>query len=335
MNETQDRISKYLIEANKGIIFDELKEDYLKKAGVYDILNEVPVPLIFDEEGMSTLTIAFGMARVVGGDNNFVYAKQYFEYIKRILGDVAVRVLVSEGVKYATDGLFEIATMFFRTALLLEPKSLDALYLYGRACKDAYEAGSEKEKDEEYVGMFKAESLEVFEILTMLHPNFAMGYYFLGYGYLNLGLYTKAKLSWDSFMKLIDDDENATPEAVKDRDDLKNEIQGRLNSLDEPVKIEHGCNLIMGGYYQQGRDILEGYKEGRYDKWWPLWYYLGVARSAMMDVEGAIEAYKKVLVLSPSNIEVMKEFADVYEAIGDKVNRDKYLNKIELIKKTS
>lgn len=54
----------------------------------------------------------------------------------------------------------------------------------------------------------------------------------------------------------------------------------------------------------------------------------------MMDVDGAIEAYKKVLVLSPSNIDVMKELADVYEGIGDTINRDKYLNKIELIKKT-
>lgn len=346
MSENKDRISKYLIEANKGIIFDELKDDYLKKAGVQDILSGIPVPLIFDEEGMSNLTIAYGMARVVGGDNSFIYAKQYLEYIKRIMGDVAVKVLVSEGAKYASEDCFEIAAMFFRTCLMIDPRSLDALYLYGRACKDAYEDGSQREKDEKYVGLFKAESLEIFELLTMIHPRFAMGYYFLGYGYLNLGLYTKAKITWQTFMKLIDEDgaesagvdngaEIVSGAAALDRDKLKTEIQERLNALEEPVRIEYACNLVMGGYYQQGREILEEYTEGHYDKWWPLWYYLGIAKSAMMDAEGAIEAFKKVLVLSPSNTQVMQELAEVYDAIGDEVNREKYLNKIELIKKTS
>ena len=36
----------------------------------------------------------------------------------------------------------------------------------------------------------------------MIHPDFAMGYYFLGYGYANMGLYTKASLTWESFIEL-------------------------------------------------------------------------------------------------------------------------------------
>lgn len=337
LSESKDRISKYLVEANKGIIFDELKDDYLKKAGVADILHGVPVPLIFDDEGMSTLTIALGMARIVGGDNNFVYASKYIEYIKRVFGDTASRVLIGEGAKSAQAGDYEVACMFFRTALMIDPKSCDALYLYGRACKDAYEI---EEQEEEYVGRFKAEALEIFEVLTMLHPRFAMGYYFLGYGYLNLGLYTKAKLTWDSFMELSDpeaadySEDNVRGVPEDEIGDLRKEIAERMASLEEPVVIEKGCNMIMGGNFQGGLEILEKYTEGRYSQWWPLWYYIGAAKSAMMDPDGAIEAYKKVLVLSPSNTDVMKELADVYDAIGDKVNRDKYLNKIELIKST-
>ena len=77
-------------------------------------------------------------------------------------------------------------------ALFVDPDSADALYCYGRACRDAYEKG----EGEEYVGRFKAESLEAFEKLTLKKPDFDMGFYFLGYGYLNLGLYVKAKLTW-------------------------------------------------------------------------------------------------------------------------------------------
>lgn len=322
-NEQQkDRISSYLQLANQGIIFDELSKNYLAKAGVLDLLENVPVPIMVDDEGMSTLTIALGMARVIGGDNNFKYAKPYLEYVKRTLGDVAVKVLVSEGAKVATEGDYEVACMYLRTALLIDPHSLDALYLYGRALKDAYEIEG---SDEQYVGTFKAESLQVFEVLTMLHPEFAMGYYFLGYGYLNLGLYTKAKLTWDTFMELMEKEE-----LDEDSLELVKEIAQRLRALDAPMHIEEGCNLILGGDYLSGKSILEEYSKD-FEQWWPLWYYMGVAESSLGNADAAIKAYKKALQYSPSNTDVMKELCSIYEAIGDTVNLEKYTNKIQIV----
>ena len=346
MARNKDRISEYLVEANKGILFDELSDDYLAKAGVKDILHGVPVPLIFDDEGMSTLTLALGMARIVGGDINFRYADEYMKYIKHVLGEAAVRVLLSEGVKRASEEEFEIACMFFRAALVIEPESCDALYLYGRSCKDAYEAGSEMEREEAYVGNFKAESLEVFEILTMLHKDFAMGYYFLGYGYLNLGLYTKAKLTWDTFMELtlasnasgFSEDSKASEAGAAgktvggaDITALRDEIAKRLESLGEPVEIENACNMILGGNYQGGLAVLESYSKGRYSRWWPMWYYIGIAKEALSDPEGAISAFKQALKYSPSNTDVMRELVQIYEAIGDEAGRSKYAKKIDII----
>lgn len=318
----KDRISEYLQLANRGIIFDELSKDYLAKAGVLDILENVPVPILVDDEGMSTVTIALGMARIIGGDNNFRYAKQYLAYIKRVFGDVAIRVLLSEGAKAGTAGDYEVACMYFRTALLLDQKSVDALYLYGRALKDAYEI---EDHDEQYVGSFKAESLQVFEILTMLHPDFAMGYYFLGYGYLNLGLYTKAKLTWDEFMKLMEGHE-----MEDDNLELVKEIAERLRALEAPMAVEQGVNSILAGDYLSGKNTLEQYTED-FEQWWPLWYYLGVAESSLGNAEAAIKNYKKALQYSPSNIDVMKELCSIYEAIGDAENLDKYTKKIQIV----
>ncbi len=320
--QPRDRISDYLRLANRGIIFDELSKDYLAKAGVLDLLEDVPVPILVDDEGMSTLTIALGMARIVGGDNNFKYASQYIGYIKRCLGDVALRVLLSEGAKAGTGGDYEVACMYFRTALILDPHSVDALYLYGRALKDAYEI---EEHDEDYVGNFKAESLQVFEILTVMHPDFAMGFYFLGYGYLNLGLYTKAKLTWDEFMKLMEGQETDG-----DNLELVKEIAERLRALEAPMIVEQACNLILAGDYVSGKTMLKQNKE-RFEQWWPLWYYLGVADSSLGNVEAAISDYKKALQYSPSNIDVMKELCNIYEAIGDKENLDKYTKKIQIV----
>ena len=326
MSETtrsKDRISEYLQAANRGMLFDELSKDYLSRAGVLDLLGDVPVPILVDDEGMSTLTIALGMARIVGGDTNFKYAKNYLEYIKRSFGDVACKILCSEGSKSAQFGDFEVACMYFRCALVLEPQSELALYLYGRALRDAYMVEGH---DEQYVGRFKAESLEVFEILTMLHPEFDMGFYFLGYGYLNLGLYIKAKLTWDVFMKLTEGyEEGETPE-------LRKEIQERLDSMEGALAVEQAVNLINAGDYQGGKAVLEQYST-KFEQWWPLWYYLGITETALGNAEAAITAYKKALQYSPSNIEVMQELCNVYQAVGDEKNFEKYSNKIEIVKK--
>lgn len=323
-NEKKDRIAKYLQKLNGGILFDELADKYLIKAGLYDLLHGIPVPVTSDMgDELSTLTIALGMARIIGADNNFKYRDIYIKYMENIFGNNLERALIAEGAKYGKSRDYEIACMFFRAVLLVEPKSRDALYLYGRACKDAYEIPND---DETYVGNFKAESLEIFELLTMLHDEFAMGYYFLGYGYANLGLYVKAELTWNTFMELTaapDDDEIQ---------ELRSEVGERLYALNEPVKIEKGVNRILSGDYLGGIEILSKYKDGQYKDWWPLWYYLAIAEESLGNAAASIEYYKKALTYTPSNIDIMEKLASVYALIGDNENSVKYLNKIQLVK---
>ncbi len=333
MAEKKDRIGAYLEELNHEMLFDELSEDFMKEAGIYDLLAGVPVPIAVDDEGLSNISIALGMARIIGADNNFRYADKYMEYIKRTLGDVAVKVLISEAAKCANEKEYEIACMYLRTALFIDPKSVDALYLYARACQDAYQ---QEEDDENYIGSFKAESLELFELLTMLHPNFPMGYYFLGYAYLNLGLYTKAKLTWDQFMEMTQDmkkaigfDTSLEEDALAD---FRLDIAIRLDNLIAPIEIESGINAVLTGDYIKGRDILEKHGAGKYAEWWPLWYYLAGAYSGLGDGQRAIDCFKTALRLSPSNLEVMGELLEVYKALGDAENIQKYERKIEIIK---
>ena len=331
--EKKDRISKYLKEINHEMLFDELSLDFMKKSGIEDLLKDVPVPVAIDSEGLSNVSIALGMARIIGADNNFKYAKQYLEYIKRTLGDVATRVLITEAVKCANEKDFEIACMYLRTVLLMDPKSVDALYLYARACQDAYQV---EEDDEEYIGNFKAESLELFELLTIMHPEFSMGFYYLGYAYLNLGLYTKAKLTWDEFMRLTNDGKKAmTTDKTLEADalaDFRLDIAIQLDNLKEPINIEAGCNAVLTGNYLKAKELLEPYKDGNYAEWWPLWYYLAGAYSGLEDAEKAIDCFKIALRLSPSNIEVMSELVELYKVLGDEENVTKYQNKIEIIK---
>ena len=335
-NEKKDRISAYLTPLNSEMLFGELSNDFLHMMGGQEILSGIPVPISEGENGqIAVRSIVLDMAKVIGADPDFLYADKYMTYIKAVAGDQAEPMLVSEGAKLADEGRFEESCMLLRTALAIEPKSRAALYLYGRACKACYETASEDEdqsKGEAYIAAFKAESMDIFEVLTMMHPDFAMGYYFLGYAYLNLGLYLKTKLTWDDFLKYSSSaDDNGSGLDDNQLEDLRREIQGMLLDLEDPVAIEKGCNQIMQGDFLGGRDTLSKFKEGRYENWWPLWYYLGVAEASLGNLDVAIADLKKVLTLSPSNTDVMDELAQLYEAAGDTVNAAKYRNKINIV----
>ena len=328
MNE--DRISRYLGIRNHEMMFADLSSDYLERIGAADILAGIPVPVRETKDETDARDIVLDMARVVGGDPAFVYADKYIEFIRHAASEQAEPMLVAEGARSADNGDFEDACMLFRTALRIEPKSRAALYLYARACKALQD---EAEEDEERAAMFKAEAMETFEILTMMHPEFAMGYYFLGYEYLNLGLYLKTKLTWQDFLKYS----SGTELETSDMDDdmlagLREEIEGRLEELEDPIIIEDGCNKVMMGDYQGGLEILKKYREGPFAEWWPLWYYSATAELALGSSESAEECFKKVLKLSPSNTEAMEELAAIYALKGDEESAAKYRNKIKIVR---
>ena len=320
----EDRIGEFLVPHAKDYVFDELSKDYLKKNDLLDILTGIPVPInVKNMTKLHSVEIGINMSFIMGIKPNFEHNPRYVKYIQRMLDPLFmehyqrpfVEYIISEGIQAAEKKDFDCACIYFRAALVIDPAQTDALYCYARACKDSYELGQE----EDYVARYKAESIEAFEYLTLEKSDFADAYYYLGYGYLNLGLYIKAKLTWDEFMKLSDDEE------------LKQEIQERLDTLADPIEIEKGYNMIATGKFQEGYDKLLEYKTGAFENWWPLWYYLGMAAKELAKPEEAEEYFLKVLKLSPSNIETMKELVAIYQAAGNDEKASKYQDKIAIV----
>ena len=316
--EIQDRIGEFLLPHVEEFVFDELSDNYLEKAGIADILTGVPVPIRKTEmSGLTTLKIAQNMAFIIGCDINFKYRQNYIAYIERTFTKDFVKPLINDGIEGAAKNDFDYACICFRAAILMDPENVDALYCYGRACKDSYEIG----EGEDYVGRYKAEALEAFEKVTLKKPDFDMGYYFLGYAYLNLGLYVKAKLTWETFLELSKDEEQ------------KKEIKGWLAKLEDPVRIEEGYNDILAGRFDEGLGILEEYSQDeRFNTWWPMWYYLGVGYKEIERYEDSEEALLKVLKLSPSNVETMEELVHLYTLTEQEDKKEKYEKKIEVVK---
>ena len=347
--EEKDRIGQYLRPRLKEIVFDELSDAYLKRAGIEDILKGIPIPLKREELGkISTLTIAKCMAFVIGCDPEFKYKENYIAYIKRTFEVRFANALIAEGVEAAAEKkAYDYACIMFRAAMQLEPDNGDVYYCYGRACRDAYGLAAEKfessEEAEEFVGRFKAEALEAFEVATLKNPKLADAYYFLGYAYLNMGLYIKAKLTWEEYMRLTEATETSldsstgkpaeeNPAYAENLREVREEIAERLASLAKPVEIEKGYNFVISGKYEEGIEILSQYKEGEFASWWPLWFYLGTAYGELGETEKAISCFTEVLKYAPSNIESMEELVKLYEKTGNAEKAEKYTKKIGIVK---
>ena len=73
------------------MLFGELSPDFLRAMGAGELLNGVPVPISEGENGqIAVKSIVLDMAKVIGGDPDFVYADRYLAYIKAAAGEQAV-----------------------------------------------------------------------------------------------------------------------------------------------------------------------------------------------------------------------------------------------------
>lgn len=319
----EDRVGKYFKKQIKGFLFDEFSDSYIKNVGNLEFMKGVPIPLRHEDleafkggEGLQVLHIAENMSRVMGIDPNFEYNDSYIAFMNRFFNYKIVEGLVKKGRDLAEAGDIDNAIILFRAALMLKSDYLHGMYSYARVCREFYLQGN----DNQYKADFKKESMEYFEHLTTVHPRFAQAYYFLGYDYLNLGLYQKADLVWRTFLK-----------RSNNRKDRK-EIKERLIQLEQPLTIERGYNAVLAGRWEEGLETLEPFLETNFKSWWPLHYYLGVAYARLGKNRKALASFNKVLGQNGSHIETMEELIKLYELSKDREKVRKYKRKLSLLK---
>ncbi|MEE1037907.1 MAG: hypothetical protein U0K95_01975 [Eubacterium sp.] len=317
-----DRIAKYFKKYLGRFLFVEFSEEFMEKLKITDIAKGVRVPINPEDlkdfsggEGVSATKIAENMIWVIGCDPNFKFAEDYKVFMKRFFNSNLAYDVAAMGVKAVNNKDMEAACIHFRAAMQLDPSFVDAIYNYARVCREMYMESD----DDEYIGWFKAESIEIFEQITIDFPEYEQAYYFLGYAYLNLGLYAKAGITWEKFMTLAKD-----PQVIQ-------EIAQRLRQIAEPRKIEEGCNAVVSGRYQEGLGILMGFAGSDYDTWWPLHFYLGTAYEELGNDTMAEMEYKRTLQLNAANIDCMDGLIRIYDRKGDEINKEKYTTKKELV----
>lgn len=323
-NLKNDRIVKYLDKYIKSFLFVEFSDEFMEKLQIKDIVKNVRVPLdprdlkdFAGGEGISATKIAENMIFVIGCNPNFKYVDAYKEYMSRFFKDGLKADVLMAGVRFVDEKDFLRACIHFRAALVLDPNMKEAMYNYARVCRELYIACDEE--DEEQVGRFKAEFIDVLEQLTIDFPEFDQPYYFLGYAYLNMGLYEKAGLVWEKFLTICNEPQ------------IMAEVTQRLGQISEPRKIEQGCNHVISGRYQEGLITLIQFQNTNYDTWWPLHFYLGIAYEELKNYEMAKLEYEKTLQLNAAQIEAMNGLIRIYTSENNEEMMQKYVKKKAIV----
>ena len=323
----EDKLKDYLVSVLDDYMFSEVSDEFLDAADL-GFMRGTPIPIAkedlkaFTENGLSTTKIADNIAIVIGSDTHFKHTDIYLQYLNKMFDDKLVLVFATKGEECLKIGNYRKGLAYLRAGLMFRNEALESMFCYANGCRYWYLSLEGEEEQDDLITTLKSEALEYFEHCTNAYPEFAQGWYYLGYGYINQGQYQRAQIAWRHYMKCCGGDD---PENIK-------EIEARLVDLDDPVKIEQGINLLAAGRMEEGLKVLEPYVDTKYADWWPLHFNLACAYRELGHITEAIEGFLKVLNLSPSNYDAMIALSELYAQIGDAEKAEKYLNKSKLVK---
>lgn len=329
----EDKLLPWLQTQLSDMLFTEVPAEYLAGEADLSFMEKVPLPVrkeelyTLSESGLSALSIADNIAVVIGSNTHFKYAEPYLRFLNKLFDRRLIDVFAGKSGEAFKIGDYKKAMAYVRAGMMFRDDDLKAMFSYACGCRYWYLQLEGSEEDTELISILKAEASEYFEHVTSAFPEYAPGWYFLGYAYVNAGQYLKARIAWHHYMGALTEEEKGSEEAK--------EIEGRLAELEHPVNIEKGVGLLSAGRLQEGLSVLEPYVQTEYAKWWPLHFHLAGAYRELGHSEEAIEGYLNVLKLSPSNTDAMDALSELYLLAGDDEKSLKYANKAALIRKQS
>lgn len=319
-----DRIHKYLKNYLDELVFITLDKHITEQKKDISFLKEIPLPISIknisqqiDEKEVDKIpfdAIVGGIIYVLGVDSSFKYNEEYQKFLY-LSNEKIQDYMLFKGIKFADEGKHYDAAIHFRAVLSMDEKNLNAMYNYGKCCRDIFDNSKEIEEKKD----FRQESINMFENLVEYYPDFDASYYFLGFFYSNQKMFEKARITWEHFLSFSDDEEK------------KEEVMLKLKEIEDYVIYEKGYNLVLNGQCEKGLELLMPLVD-KYPQWWNLLFFIGLANRHLNQLEDAITYFKKVLLNRPSQVDSMNELGLCYMSVEDFDNAEKYYKKALLIK---
>ncbi|HHV38735.1 MAG TPA: tetratricopeptide repeat protein [Tepidimicrobium sp.] len=309
-------IDKYFLRKVDQISFIELKKGAFVDVGDYIIEDDIPLPILTEtllreiqegsiEKEFKVSQLIEGIIYILGIDRDFKYKEQY----KKILYSYDPNIedyILSMGFRYAQEDNYEKGAIYFRTLTCINKENIQGLFNYA-LCLENLSRDFINKGDTEKGNKFLLKSISCLEDLLEISEGFAPAYYKLGYYYKYFNQYLKAKLTWEKYLGMDDNEVHL------------HEIREQLDLLTDDANLEEGLNNLNRGDYRLALEIfLKLINKCRNQ--WNIYYLAGLAYKGLGDYENAIEFFEESIDLGGRDVDIYNELGICLFGVGE-INR--------------
>lgn len=297
-------IDNYFKENNKNITFLELKENTFVEINKFILKEDLPLPIITDnlikeiytgnlENEINVSQIIDGIIYLIGVDNDFPYMDKYMEILDAYSHNIK-DYIYQKAIKKISEGDIDFGGIFLRALIFLDTGNLNARFNYALVLEEIGRKYIENnnEKGEEFL----TSSTNELETILEIDEKYSLAYYKLGFHYKYFEQYIKAKLTWNKFL-IIDEDENRLQE-----------IREEIDLIDDNVKFEAGLTYLSYNEFGKALDsflkLLPKYKDE-----WNILYLIGMCYKGLGEFDIAIDYLNE-------SIQLNDEEPDLYNELG-------------------
>lgn len=305
-------VDKYFKGKTKDIVFLELKEDYYLGNNRY-INKETPLPIITEDlirkiedknlgEEIELTAIIEGIIYLMGADKTFPHIKEYKDFIEK--ADLNIKeYILSNAINKSEEGHLDFAALWLRGLLYMEENSITALFNYGIVLEKIGKIFMDEDK-EEYALEFIKESTESFEKILKKDENYSLAYYKLGFHYKFFQKFLKARLTWNKFLALSEDEI------------LLEEVREEISNIRDQAYFEIGLSYFNFRDYEKALEallkLLPGHKES-----WNVNFLIGQSYAGQGKDKESIKFLKEALKLNDSNSDIYNELGAIHYSMGN------------------
>lgn len=299
-----DIVNNYFKEYHKNVTFLELKDSASIEINNFTLQKELPLPIITDnlieeiyqgnlENEINLSQVIDGIIYLLGVDNKFPNIDRYIEILNAYDPNIN-DYIYHKAIKKITKGDIEFGAIFLRSLIYLNPKDLNARFNYALVLEEMgrkYIEDNDEKREE-----FLTESTNELESILEIDEKYSLAYYKLGFHYKYFEQYIKAKLTWNKFL-IIDEDENRLQE-----------IREEIDLIDDNAKFETGLTYLT---YNEFGKALDSFLKllPRYEEEWNVLYLLAMCYKGLGESDKAVEYLHKA-------IDINAEEPDLYNELG-------------------
>lgn len=300
-----DIIREYFKKKTENITFIELKDDVRLGIKGYPLNSSIPLPMVTEtlvdeikegslKEEMKLSHIIEGIIYLIGVDEEFEYNEDYKEILKSY-NDKIDEYIFYKGIRYFESKDYDNAAIYFRALKIMNPNHVNGLFNYGLVLEEIAKRYFDNEDEKSGIEFLTRSTIELETILDV-DIKYPLAYYKLGYHYKYFNQFLKAKLIWEKYLPL-------------DNDDLRaQEIRDELQIIEDDVILESGLTYLSYNKFNEALDMFIKL-EPRHNEWWELKYLIGSCYKGLTDYDLAIKMFYE-------SLELHKEEADVYNELG-------------------